>query len=418
MKIEIGYGTKPQTLKIPSERILDILYPNPLSDVPDEPAILREALNCPIASAPLSDLVRGRQKVVIITSDITRPMPSYKVLPLLLLELEAAGIRRSQIRIVFALGSHRRHTEAEKKKLAGSEVYASVPCEDSSESGFLPLGVTAMGTPVEICRTVAEADFRICLGNIEYHYFAGYSGGAKAIMPGVSTRAAIQKNHSHMVHEHACVGRIDGNPVRADLEEALAYCPVDFMFNVILDEHKRIIHAVCGHIIKAHREGCRFLDRLYRKEIPKLADIVIASQGGAPKDLNLYQTQKALENARYAVRPGGIILLVGACPEGLGEHTFEEWMTSDMSPEERIARIRTDFQLGGHKAAAIAIVQKTARIFLISQMPPDFVRSIHLKPFSSVQTAYEAANELLGGNASVLVMPYGGSTLPVLSSKR
>ncbi len=418
MDIEIGYGTAPQTLQIPSKRILDILYPNPLPAVPGESSILKNALDHPISSAPLSDLVRGKKKITVITSDITRPMPSKRVLPVLLKELRDAGIQNSQITIVFALGSHRRHTEEEKKRLVGPDLYASIRCEDSSESDFLSLGVTSMGTPVEICRTVAQADCRICLGNIEYHYFAGYSGGAKAIMPGVSTRAAIQANHAHMVEKNACVGRIEDNPVRMDLEDALRYCPVDFMINVVLDEHKRIIHAVCGDIILAHREGCRFLDRLYRKEISRLADLVIVSQGGAPKDLNLYQTQKALENARHAVRPGGIIILAGACPEGLGERVFEEWMTAGLSPDEQIARIRTDFQLGGHKAAAIAMVQKTARIFLVSQMPQTLVQSLHLEPFFSVQKAYEKATELLGEDSSVLIMPFGGSTLPVPAQQK
>lgn len=416
MKIEIGYGNTPQTLQVSSSRILDILYPNPVPVSSEGADAVVEALACPIASKPLSDLVKGKQNIVIITSDITRPMPSHIVLPVLIEELERVGIRREQITIVFALGSHRRHTEEEKKRLVGCGIYQSIRCMDSSETDFLHMGTTAMGTPVDICRTVAEADFRICLGNIEYHYFAGYSGGAKAIMPGVSTRAAIQANHSHMIEKDAHAGKLTGNPIRMDLEEALDFCPVDFIVNVVLDEHKKIIHAVCGDIIKAHRKGCRFLDSLYRKEIKKLADIVIVSQGGAPKDLNLYQTQKALDNAKHAVRPGGIIILVGACQEGLGERVFEQWMTSCQSPADLISRVQTDFQLGGHKAAAIAMVLKTARIFLVSQMPEDFVKSIHLEPFSSVQKAYDKAVSILGEEASVLIMPYGGSTLPVLVS--
>lgn len=416
MKIEIGYGNTPQTLQVSSSRILDILYPNPVPVSSEGADAVVEALACPIASKPLSDLVKGKQNIVIITSDITRPMPSHIVLPVLIEELERVGIRREQITIVFALGSHRRHTEEEKKRLVGCGIYQSIRCMDSSETDFLHMGTTAMGTPVDICRTVAEADFRICLGNIEYHYFAGYSGGAKAIMPGVSTRAAIQANHSHMIEKDAHAGKLTGNPIRMDLEEALDFCPVDFIVNVVLDEHKKIIHAVCGDIIKAHRKGCRFLDSLYRKEIKKLADIVIVSQGGAPKDLNLYQTQKALDNAKHAVRPGGIIILVGACQEGLGERVFEQWMTSCQSPADLISRVQTDFQLGGHKAAAIAMVLKTARIFLVSQMPEDFVKSIHLEPFPSVQAAYDKAVSILAEEASVLIMPYGGSTLPVLVS--
>ena len=171
---------------------------------------------------------------------------------------------------------------------------------------------------------VAEADRRICLGNIEYHYFAGYSGGAKAIMPGVSTRAAIQANHSRMVLPECCAGALETNPLRMDIEEAGAMVGIDFILNVVLSEHKEILRAVAGDVTKAHRAGCAFLDTLYRKELAEAADIVLVSQGGAPKDLNLYQTQKALDNAKHAVRDGGIIILIGSCREGLGERTFEE----------------------------------------------------------------------------------------------
>jgi len=278
------------------------------------------------------------------------------------------------------------------------------------------MGVTKLGTPVDITRIVALADRRIGVGNIEYHYFAGYSGGAKAIMPGVSTRAAIQSNHSRMVLPEASAGRLDGNPVREDIEEAMRFCPLDFIVNVVLDERKEIIHAVAGNVVGAHREGCKFLDKLYLKEVETRADIVIASQGGAPKDLNLYQTQKALDNAKHAVKSGGIIILTGSCGEGLGEAVFEQWMTTSESPEAMIERIRQDFQLGGHKAAAIAMVLKNADIYLVSDLAPDFVEKIFLKPFATVQAALDSAFEKLGQNASVLVMPYAGSTLPVFKT--
>jgi nickel-dependent lactate racemase len=164
----------------------------------------------------------------------------------------------------------------------------------------------------------------------------------------------------------------------------------------------------------AHRAGCEFLDRLYRKEIDRKADIVICSQGGAPKDINLYQTQKALDNAKYAVRTGGIIILVGSCKEGLGEEVFEQWMTKSESPSEMVRRIRKDFRLGGHKAAAIALVLENSDIYLVSEMDRDFVTGIFLKPFSAVGEALAAAFEKLGEDSTVLIMPYGGSTLPVV----
>ena len=246
-------------------------------------------------------------------------------------------------------------------------------------------------TPVRITRVVAEADRRICLGNIEYHYFAGYSGGAKAIMPGSSTPEAIQANHSMMVDERARAGNLKDNPIREDLEEGERMCPADFILNVVLDEHKKIIHAVAGDVTEAHRAGCKFLDSLYQVEIPEKADIVIVSQGGAPKDANLYQTQKALDNSKHAIKPGGSIILVGACQEGMGSAIFEEWMTQAGRPEDLIERIRKNFKLGGHKAAAIAQILKRADIRLVSEMDPNFVRSIFMEPYESLAPAFADA---------------------------
>ena len=415
MELTIGFGSAPQNVTLPDANVMDVLTPNSVEITSSgQPEVVR-ALNEPIGTPKLSELAVGKKKVAIVSSDITRPMPTWTALPPVLAELDKAGVRREDITVVLALGSHRIHTDAEKKKLLG-ECYGTVRCVDSSDEGYVHMGVTPSGTPVDIAKAVAEADFRICMGNIEYHYFAGYSGGAKAIMPGVSTRDAIQANHRHMVEDGAVAGRLEGNPLREDIEASLSCCPVDFILNVVLDEHKQIVRAVAGDVTLAHREGCRFLDKFYRKEIPQLADIVIVSQGGAPKDLNLYQTQKALDNAKHAVKPGGIVVLVGSCREGLGEKTFEEWMTGAQTPEELVDRIRRDFKLGGHKAAAIALVLRNADIYLVSEMEDAFVESIFMKPFHTVQEAVDAAFAAKGPDARVLVMPYGGSTLPVLVS--
>ena len=412
MKLQFGFGTGVQEADVPERNLLGVLHAN---EVPLEltgEAEVRRALEAPIGSPRLRELVHPGEKIAVISSDITRPMPTYKVMPALLDELYAAGVRPEDITLVFALGSHRHHTPAEQEKLAGQRAFGEIRCVDSNPDDCVHLGTTQAGTPVDITRVVAEADRRICLGNIEYHYFAGYSGGAKAIMPGVSTRDAIQANHSMMVRPEACAGALETNPLRMDIEEAGAICGIDFIVNVVLSEHKEIIKAVAGDPTSAHRAGCRFLDRIYRKELPRAADIVLVSQGGAPKDLNLYQTQKALDNARHAVRPGGIIVLIGSCKEGLGERVFEQWMTQSPSPDAMIERIGRDFQLGGHKAAAIAMTLKKADIYLVSDLEDDFVRSIFLTPQPDVQTALDRAFEVLGPDATVLAMPYGGSTLP------
>lgn len=412
MKLSFGFGAGVQEAEVPDKNLLGVLHANEVELALTGEAEVRRALEAPIGAPKLREIIKPDEKIAVITSDITRPMPTYQVMPALLDEFYAAGAKPEDITLVFALGSHRGHTPEEQKKLAGDRAWSEIKCVDSDPSDCVHLGVTAAGTPVDITRVVAEADRRVCLGNIEYHYFAGYSGGAKAIMPGVSTRDAIQANHSMMVRPEACAGALDTNPLRMDIEEAGKICGIDYILNVVLSEHKEIIRAVAGDPVAAHRAGCQFLDRLYLKELPRGADIVLVSQGGAPKDLNLYQTQKALDNARHAVNPGGVIVLIGSCKEGLGERVFEEWMTKSSSPGAMIERIGRDFQLGGHKAAAIAMTLQKADIYLVSDLEPNFVRSIFLTPQPSAQEALDAAFAKLGADATVLAMPYGGSTLP------
>jgi len=186
----------------------------------------------------------------------------------------------------------------------------------------------------------------------------------------------------------------------------------DFIVNVVLDEEKCIVKSFAGDAVQAHRAACKHLDSMYRISIPERADIVIDSQGGAPKDLNLYQTQKALDNAKYAVREGGVVILVGRCQEGVGNATCEAWMHEADSPQDIIDRLQSEFQLGGHKAAAIAKVQMLADIYLVSEMNPELARDCFFTPFTSLEEAYAAARAKLGEDASVLVMPHGGSTVP------
>ncbi|NJD04005.1 MAG: nickel-dependent lactate racemase, partial [Ruminiclostridium sp.] len=293
LKFRYGFGKEHKEFEIDEANILAELRQNDVKfELTGADEVMR-ALKEPIGTERLSELVRPGEKTVIITSDITRPMPSKTVLPAVVDELLSAGLSYDDITIVFALGNHRQQTEDEKKYLVGEDIYNKIRCIDSDVSKCKKLGVTDRGTPVEIFDIVAEADRRICIGNIEFHYFAGYSGGAKAIMPGVSTKAAIQANHSRMVMDEARAGTIDDNPVRLDIENAVKFVPVDFILNVVLDEEKNIIKAVAGHHIQAHREGCRFLDSLYKTVIPEKADIVITTPGGYPKDINLYQAQKA-----------------------------------------------------------------------------------------------------------------------------
>lgn len=415
MKINFGYGKSVQEAEIPEKNLIAVLESNPMEHVRGGVRAAAFALEHPIGTPRLRDMAKAGQKVAIVTSDISRPLPSWELMPLVLDELYEGGVSREDITVVLALGSHRKHTEEEIIHLVGERCYGEVKCLDSDPEDCVHLGVTQNGTPVDITRIVSEADFRICLGNIEFHYFAGYSGGAKAIMPGVSTPEAIRKNHRLMTHDKACAGRLEDNPLRADIEEAGKITGIDFIINVVLDEQKHIVYCAAGDVIKAHRAGCAYLDKMYRKSIPRRADIVLVSQGGAPKDANLYQTQKALDNARHAVKKGGTIILIGACSEGMGSAEFQRWLTSAPTSRSMIRRIEKEFVLGGHKAAAIGMVLEDARIDLVSEMDPAFVKRIFLTPQPSVQEALDQAMKRYGANASVIAMPFGGSTLPVVN---
>ena len=372
MIVEFGYGKGTQNVDIPEENLQEILMSNPLEHERTGPDAVEYALDNPIGSDKLENIVKPCQKIAIITSDISRPIPSFDVIPSILKRLFKAGCRAEDIKVVFALGSHRHHTEDEKKHLVGEWVYEQVECVDSEPEDCIHMGDTSRGTPVDITRSVAEADFRIGVGNIEFHYFAGYSGGAKALMPGVSTPDAIQSNHRMMVDENACAGKLAGNPVRADIEESETFCHLSFIVNVVLDEHKHIVYGVAGDVTKAHRAGCKYLDQMYRKPLKRRADIVI-----------------------------------------VGSKVFEEWLTSAPTAESLITRVNEHFQLGGHKAAAIAMVLQHAKICLVSEMDDDFVRSIFLEPVHSAQEAFDEAMSRYGKEASVICMPFGGATLPM-----
>lgn len=413
LRITLPYGRgEVQEVEIDQEHFLGILEHRPVSKSAPAGLGLEAALACPVGSTRLREMVAPGERVAVVTSDITRPFPSREVLPAVLWELAAGGVRRQDITIVLAIGNHRFHTEAEKVRLVGEEVYKHYQVLDADGSQALPVGTTSRGTPLQIFAPVAEADRRVLLGNVEYHYFAGYSGGVKALVPGCASHETIQRNHGHMVEVGAEAGSLESNPVRQDLEEILNFLPVDFIFNVVLDENKKVLAAYGGHPIQAHRQAAQYLDAIYRVEVCQLADIVIASAGGYPKDINLYQAQKAIDNAWRAVRPGGILILVAQCLEGLGDEVLERWAGEASSPDELINRARTAFELGGHKAAAIAMVAKKISIFLVSELDPVWAQKLFLVPFSDLAQALAEARNRLGPHPSILVIPQAGSVLP------
>ncbi len=416
MRLSIPYGEAALDVDLPDGLDVTVVGPGcglgEESDPPaapsagDEQAEIRRALAEPIGSPRLSELAARARPAAIVVSDVTRPCPSYRFLPALLAELSA--LRPEDISILFALGGHRAHTDEERRRLVGEEVAASgVRLVDLDAARCVPVGTTSRGTRLEVFEPYLEADLRICTGNIEYHYFAGFSGGAKAVVPGLCSYATISGNHSMMLAPTARAGVIAGNPVREDIDEAGGLIGIDFIFNVLLDEEKRIIRAVAGHYLEAHRAGTAAYDARCDLRIPEAADVVIASPGGTPKDINLYQAQKTLDNVAGAVRDGGVIVLVARCREGFGNKVFEEWMTGMGTPQVLIDRIRQEFVLGGHKAAAVAGLLARAAVYLVSELPEDVVESMCMTPFATVDDAVAAALVTAGPSARCLIVPHG-----------
>jgi nickel-dependent lactate racemase len=414
MKVSLKYGEKQLQLEVPDHT--EILSPKTEFPSVDDPfGEVRRALDNPIASPTLTQVVENMKprKIAILVSDLTRPSPSHIIVPPILEELNRAGVKREQIKIVFGLGFHRKMSEEEMKKAVGEEVFERYECINHDIDNCVYIGETSRGTPVEVFRPVIESDLIIATGNLELHWFVGYSGGYKALLPGVCSKRTIEKNHSLMLSENAIAGNIN-SPVRLDIEEAGAMTNVRFIVNVVLNSKKQIVKAVAGHPIAAHREGVKYIDAMYKVPIAKKYDVVIASCGGFPKDINLYQAQKGLDNASHAVKDDGTIVLVAECREGFGERTFEEWMRKAKSPDEPLQWIRSNFVLGGHKAVGFCRVLKKADIFLCSSMDENVVREIFMTPFIDPQRAIDAALEKHGKSASVLLMPYANSTLAML----
>ena len=409
-KIPLAFGSTVIELEIPERNISSVILPSEPEKMGDAAFLIKKALENPIKSRRLSEIVNPDSRVAIIVSDVTRPTPTAKILPPLLEELRLGGAKDENIRIVFALGLHRHQTEEESKKLVGEEIYKNIRCIQHDTRRCRRIGVTSRGTPIEIFEDVLDADIIIGTGSIEFHYYAGYSGGAKSVLPGVSSQAAVLTNHKMMIEEKAVSGRVDG-PVRQDMEEAAKISGLDFILNVVLDSKKEIVAAVAGDFIEAHRKGVEVVDSMYKVPVEP-ADAVIVSCGGFPKDINLFQANKALDNATQAVKEGGSIILVAECAEGIGNQVYECWNRECRSPDEAIERFKHCFEFGGHKTAIVAKVAKKFKLYLVSKLPDEQTRTAFFTPMASLEDALSA---VLSKNpdAKIHLMPHGGQTLPV-----
>lgn len=370
---------------------------------------IRQALARPIGTAPLRMLAAGKERAVILVSDGTRLCPTPLLLGPLLEELNAAGIADDAIDIVAALGLHRKHTAGELEQLVGSNVYNRFRVHNHSPAAedCVQVGTTTLGTPIEINRLVAEAPFRIVTGNIEPHALVGISGGVKAMIPGVASHRCIESNHSLSLKIKAVPGAPD-NAIHRDLEEALAFVPVDFLLNVIVDHDRHVLHAVAGHIIEAHRAGVPLAADRFVIPVEKRYDVVVVSPGGYPKDLQLYQSLKALRNAASFAKPGGTLILAAECSEMLGNGIFQYWVETMTDRERMVAKLKEKFVLGAHKILHVDEVLQNHRVYLHSALPAQFTELLGFIPAPDLSAA--VASELNRPDLSVAVMPYGALT--------
>ncbi len=396
--MRLGYGQG--FVNLPDSGSVEIVLPEELPKAGSDE--IEDALDHPLGKS-LFDL-RGRSASLLV-SDITRPSPSHLLLPPLVKRLREIGV--SDIKVIFGLGTHRRMAPEEEDLLLKDCVY--IPHIQHDPKRCLQLGETKRGTPVEIFEEVASSDLIIATGNIEYHYYAGYSGGAKALLPGVSSERSVVKNHELMRDPSSISGRLD-SPVRQDMEEAAGIAGLDFILNVVLNSRKEIVRAVAGDFIEAHRSGASVVDRMYRKLVNP-AEIVVTCAGGRPKDINLFQAHKALDNARGAAAPGGTIILLAECSEGFGNPVFERWACEAKSAKDCIDRFGREYEFGGHKAALIARESLEHNLILVSAMPFEQVERCFFKPAKTLNEALAMAWDLHGKDARTLVMPHGNLTL-------
>jgi nickel-dependent lactate racemase len=412
----LPYGKTEICVRVPARNLLGSIDPKERASVPDGKAEVARALREPIGSKSLGEIVKPESRVAIVVDDATRPSPSHLIIPPLLDELTTAGAKNENVTIIFGCGTHRAVKREETVLLLGEDVLGRVKSvsHDCKSEDLVHIGTTQKhGTKVLLNRIFAESDVKILTGDVCLHYFAGYGGGRKSVLPAVAGEETIKHNHAMVLDANAKTGVLDGNPVNEDMIEAAKMARVDFVVNVVTNVGGEIVKAFAGDLEQAFREGVKLVDEMYRVTVDRRADIVVVSSGGNPADVNLYQAYKGVDNALEVVKRGGVIVLVAECPEGHGNQAFYDWMVKygDLKTVER--EIKRNFVLGGHKAYYLLKVLQNHRLILVSSMPDYYASNIFkLKTARAVNDALNEAFNVAGRNARVWVMPYGNYTLP------
>jgi nickel-dependent lactate racemase len=414
----VPYGKEHQSFRLPEGVQPELVVAPDISGTPDPVGAVEASLAAPVGDVSLSDFGKARSAAIAI-NDKTRPVPHRHLLPPLLRYLDDIGLAAEAIRLIIATGTHAPMLPEEFRRIVPGEILARyrVLCHDADDGeNLLYSGTTSRGTPVWVNRQFAAADLRIVVGNIEPHQFQGFSGGAKSAAIGLAGRETVDRNHAMMIDPRARLGRYADNPTRQDVEEIGRRIGVHFALNAVLNGHKEIVHALAGDPAAVLEAGIPLSREVCQVVVAAPFDLVVASAGGHPKDINLYQAQKALLHAGQVVSDGGTVILVAACPEGIGSQSYEEWMEGVGTHQDVFARFeREPFRVGPHKAFLMSRDAARLRVFLVSAMPPDFVRRFLLRPAAHVEEALDAALADLPAGARVGIMPLASSTIPFVA---
>ena len=418
----LPYGKTDVCVRVPARNLLGTIEPVDRQGVVDGKAEIERALKnpIPVGSKRLSEIAKAESKVAIVVDDASRKAPSNVMLVPVLAELNLSGVKDENITIIFGCGTHRTVKLEEATAILGLEVAKRIRAvsHECNAQDLVNIGTTkTYGNKVFVNRVFAEADVRVLLGDVGFHYYAGYGGGRKSVLPAVSGEETIKHNHSMLLHANARTGNLVDNPVHQDMMEAARLAKVDFIVNVVENKKGEIVKAFAGDLEQAFVDAVRLVDEMFRVTVERRADILVVSAGGYPADINLYQAYKALDNSLDAIKRGGVIILVAECPEGHGNQVFYDWMMrlGDLKSVEH--EIKRNFVMGGHKAYYLLKALQNHQIILVSSLPDYYATSIFkLKTARAVNDALTEAFKIAGSASRVWAMPHGSYTLPVFKA--
>lgn len=420
-KYTYAYGRGTMDFEVEESKVLKEIRTKEFPVIKDIKTAVLDAINHPIGGKSLAEKIKPGDTVAFICNDPTRVANSFDFMPILVNEMNRLGVKDEDMKIVFALGTHRLMTEEEMKESVGAEVASRLKMINSNakiKEDFEFQGTTNRGTDVWIHKEICHVDHVILTGTIVHHYFSGYGGGRKAIMPGCALWETVRHNHSFMLDPRSGLGKAEGNPVYDDQMEAVALFAKGrdlFLFNAILNAKHEFLKIFAGDYIAAHKEACKFVDEVYGVPINKEADVVIVSCGGYPKDINVYQMQKTMDNAQLAVRKGGVVILLAECEEGSGSAILEETFKRLGSAEAIEAELRKNFEIGANKAWAVSRLMVKADYVLVSGLDKAMAKQfLFADCVDTVAKALEYAEKKLGKDYSVILMPEGSLTVPLL----